>query len=492
MLKKHAQLFESLFTATDLLVVSCAWLFSYWIRFHSGYFVVDKGVPPFSDYLKMLIFVWFIWGFVFKRFGLYRAMRRYNRFKEAMELVKANALSIILFLSVTYLFREKDVEFSRLVFVVFVVVSTGFLLMARSFLRKILRAIRKNGLNQRHAIIVGSEGLAAEVAKRIHSHPEYGIELRGCLCREPQSLQGRARIVANSPVSLTVSAEADSSNPHHALSMQIIGSYADLPEILARGGVDQVIVALPLRDHDQMESIMDSIGDAMVDVRVIPDFYQFIKLGSLVEDFDGLPAMSIVSTPLMGINRVYKRIMDLVLGTVFFLMASPVMLVVALLVKLTSRGPIFYKQERMGLDGNVFNILKFRTMYTNAESRGARFARKHDPRVTPLGKILRKLNIDELPQLLNVILGHMSLVGPRPERPVFIEDFRHKFPKYMLRHKVQAGLTGWAQVNGWRGNTSIEKRVECDLYYIENWSLLFDLKIILLTFVRGFTDENAY
>ena len=202
--------------------------------------------------------------------------------------------------------------------------------------------------------------------------------------------------------------------------------------------------------------------------------------------------MSLTATPLSGINRLAKRVLDLIFGSLFFVLALPVMLAALVLVKVTSRGPIFYSQERMGLDGQVFSIYKFRTMYLEAESSGAKFAVAGDPRVTPVGKILRKLNIDELPQLLNVILGHMSLVGPRPERPVFIENFRKQIPRYMLRHKVQAGMTGWAQVNGWRGNTSIERRIEHDLYYIEHWSLALDLKIIGMTFAKSFLDRNAY
>jgi len=253
-----------------------------------------------------------------------------------------------------------------------------------------------------------------------------------------------------------------------------------------------VIVALPFSDHDCMEAVIFSVGDSMVDVRIVPDFHRFIQLGAQVDEFDGLPVVGLVSTPLYGINRLIKRVLDIVLASVSLLFAVPIILVSAALVKLTSRGPIFYSQDRVGLDGRTFTIYKLRTMHVDAEAGGAKFAVRGDSRVTLVGSFLRRLNIDELPQLANVLFGTMSLVGPRPERDVFIQEFKRHVPRYMLRHKVQAGMTGWAQVNGWRGNTSIERRIEHDLYYIEHWSLALDLKILGLTIINGFRDRNAY
>ena len=491
MLKKHAQLLELLFTASDIIIVSAAWLLSYWLRFYSGLMTVTKGIPPFSDYLKMLFFVALIWAFVFRVFHLYRPMRSEARVNEALVIVRANAFSVVLFLAAIYLFREKNVEFSRLVFGLFLFLSSTMLLVSRALLRSLLGAIRAKGYNLRYALIVGAGDLAQQVALRLYNHAEYGIELIGCLDRNeaPKQQARTPRIALQNNLAAKISL-AEEYAPDRELN--IIGGYRDLPRLLAQGGIDQIVVAIPLKDYELLPSIMDSIGDSMADVRIVPDYHEFIKLGSEVEELDGLPVMSVVSTPLFGFNLVCKRAMDLFFGLIFFALSLPVFIGVALAIKLTSRGPVFYTQERMGLDGRVFEIYKFRTMYINAESRGAKFARKGDPRVTPLGKVLRRFSIDEIPQLLNVILGNMSLVGPRPERPVFIEEFRKKFPRYMLRHKVQAGLTGWAQVNGWRGNTSIEKRVEYDLYYIENWSPLLDLRIIALTFWKCLSDENAY
>lgn len=483
MLKKNAQWFEGLFTVTDLVVVSAAWILSYWVRFSTEIIPVDKGIPPLSDYLRVLIFVWLIWAFVFRRFGLYRPMRGSSRLREVWALIRANAFAVLLFLAVTYLFREKSVPFSRLVFLIFWALSTSLTIAARTGIRQLLRNMRKRGYNLRYVLIVGAGALAAKVARRIRSHPEFGIQLIGCLANEAQV---EARKVGNA------SSMSTSSVAPVERGLRIIGSYADLPKLLEQGGIDQVVVALSLADHDRIEGVIESIGDSMVDVKVVPDFHQFIKLGSLIEEFDGLPVMSLASTPLHGFNRVAKRIFDVLTGTTFLILSLPVMGLAALLVKLSSRGPVFYSQERVGLDGRSFRIYKFRTMRTDAEVHGARFAVQGDPRVTFIGQWLRRLSIDELPQLINVIRGEMSLVGPRPERPVFISEFRRRIPDYMLRHKVQAGMTGWAQVNGWRGNTSIERRIEHDLYYIENWSLSFDLKIIGMTLIHSFRDRNAY
>lgn len=496
MLKRHSQLFEGLFAAADLAVVSVSWVASYWIRFQSDLIPIDKGIPNFLDYAKMLIFVWFIWASVFRRFNLYRPMRGRRKLHEIWLLVKANAFACLILIALTYLFREKSIEFSRLVFLIFWGMSTLMTVLARSMVRKLLRAMRRRGYNRRYALIVGAGPLAEKVARRMLAHRELGVELIGALSRDvvdindPTPLSTANRGSNGSPLPMKSSNNA-SSNASSA-PFKIVGVYEDLPRFLASGNVDQVIVAMPLCDHDVMEQVVNSVGDSMVDLKIIPDVHQFIQLGSLIEEFEGLPVVSLASTPLIGVNRVLKRIVDIVLSATFLVVFSPLLLLIAVLVKLTSRGPIFYSQERMGLDGRMFYIYKFRSMHIYAERRGARFTTKDDPRTTTLGRILRKTNLDELPQLWNVLWGQMSLVGPRPERPVFIEEFRQHVPRYMLRHKVQAGMTGWAQVHGWRGNTSIERRIEHDLYYIEHWSLVLDLKILFLTLLRGFRDRNAY
>jgi len=509
MLKKHTQLFEAFFTASDLLIVSLAWGLAYWVRFSSGLIPVEKGIPELTDYARMLLFIWLVWAYVFRKFRLYRPMRGSNRAREAWKVIRANSLSVVVLLALTYLFREKSVPFSRLVFLVFWGFSTVMLLSSRGMIRTFLRAMRRRGYNLRHVLVVGSGELAEKVVAGMEEHPEYGTVCVGCLASSVSEEGGYAGNGGKQQLLIPDGPQPFSVGPHVALASldddergesegvgsiqnRIIGSYQDLPAILRDNSIDSVIIAMPLGDHAHMEKIIDTVADEMVDIRIVPDVHRFIRLGSQIEDFDGLPVVSLAATPMFGINLMVKRMFDLVLGAFFLILALPVMTVTALLVKLTSRGPVFFRQERTGLDGNTFNILKFRTMKVDAEKDGARFAVKGDTRVTSIGGFLRHYNIDELPQLWNVVRGQMSLVGPRPERPVFIEEFSKHIPKYMLRHKVQAGMTGWAQVNGWRGNTSIEKRIEHDLFYIENWSVLLDLKIIFKTFIDGFRDSNAY
>jgi Undecaprenyl-phosphate glucose phosphotransferase len=250
--------------------------------------------------------------------------------------------------------------------------------------------------------------------------------------------------------------------------------------------VDQIYVALPLEAHRQMLQVIEDASKEMIDVKIVPDVIQFIALRARIEDLDGIPIINLSDLPLQGFNSLVKRLVDLAVSVLALIVLAIPLAVVAMMIRLTSKGPVFYRQVRMSLDGSRFTVYKFRSMHHNAEAdTGPVWARDEDPRTTPLGRWLRRLDIDELPQLLNVVRGEMSLVGPRPERPYFVEQFKHRFPQYMLRHKVKSGITGWAQVNGWRGNTSIEERIDHDLYYIENWSLRLDVKIMWLTLVRG-------
>jgi len=467
MLKQKRQLFEILFLGTDLIAITVAWILSYWLRFESGVIPVDKGVPDFGSYLMMLLFIWVIWAFVFRRMGLYRPMRGVRRIREIWLLLNANALSILLLLSFTYLLREKSVPYSRLVFVYFGVLATVATVLQRSFVRFLLREARRRGYNLRYLLIVGAGNVAGDIATRLRLHRELGFQLVGCLSKTGEESRGPKGV-------------------------PILGGYDDVAPLIQKLDIDQVMVCLPLEDNALLPGVMEQIGDSLVDVKIVPDIYQFVTLGGEIEEFEGLPVINLRSTQLEGINLVAKRSLDVLLGSLLLVLFSRILLVLAILVKVTSRGPIFFQQERVSVDGSHFSILKFRTMRTDAEEQGPGWTKEGDSRVTVIGGLLRKWSLDELPQLVNVIRGDMSMVGPRPERPVFIKEFRRHIPRYMLRHKVPAGITGWAQINGWRGDTSIDKRIECDLYYIENWSLLLDLKILFLTIFRGFRNRNAY
>lgn len=467
MLKQKRQLFEYLFAIADLMVVSVAWLIAYWARFHLDLVPADKGIPDFAQYVSMLLFIWIIWAFVFRKMGLYKPMRGVRRTRELWVLVNGNALAILLLISVTYLFREKSSQFSRLVFVYFWFLATLLTVLERSVLRFFLREVRRKGYNLRYMLIVGAGRVAADMVSRVRLHQELGVQLVGCLARTDEHARGPGGI-------------------------PIVGTYADLPRVLECADIDQIVVAVPLEDQYILPSIMTELKDSVLDIKIIPDLYQFASIGGAIEEFEGLPVISLQGCPLDGINLFSKRIVDVAIAGSALCVLSPLLFLIAVLVKLTSRGPILFKQERVSFDGTRFRIVKFRTMYTNAEAKGPGWTKPGDSRVTPLGRILRSTSLDELPQLLNVLRGDMSLVGPRPERPVFIKDFRQRIPRYMLRHKVPAGITGWAQVNGWRGDTSIDKRIEHDLFYIENWSLWLDMKIILMTFLNGFKNRNAY
>lgn len=464
MLKQKRQLFEILFIATDLVVVTCAWLLAYWLRFETDFIEIDKGVPAFRHYLSMLVFIWLIWAFVFKRMGLYRPMRGVRRTHEIWLLVNANALSVLMFIAVTFLFREKSIPFSRLVFLYFGVLACCFTIVQRLWLRSFLREIRRRGYNLRYMLIVGAGDVASDVVKKVRQQKELGIQLVGCLAPE-----GHVSTVSN--------------------SLPVLGGYSSLGKIVRSIDIDQVVLALPIEESREIPGLMEQIGDTLVDVKIVPDLYRFISLGGYIQEFEGLPVISVQEAPM---NLVTKRIVDVILSIFLIILFAPIMLAIALLIKGTSRGPVFYRQQRVSYDGTPFAILKFRTMSTDAEQSGPGWTTPGDSRVTALGKLLRTTSLDELPQLFNVLAGDMSIVGPRPERPVFIKQFRTMVPRYMLRHKVPAGMTGWAQVNGWRGDTSIDKRIEFDLYYIENWSLLLDFKILFLTLIRGFRNTNAY
>jgi Undecaprenyl-phosphate glucose phosphotransferase len=319
-------------------------------------------------------------------------------------------------------------------------------------------------------LIVGSGDLGRMVADRILDHGELGFTVMGFVDDR---------------------AGASDSIGHRGLP--VLGTVQDTPDVCSRDHIDVIYVALPIEEHVKMLGVVEFATRECVDVHVVPDLLQFIALRARLEDLDGLPIISINDVPLRGMNSVIKRVVDVALSATVVLIGAVPTLVIAWLIRRSSPGPVFYTQERMGLDGKAFTVYKFRSMQVDAEDvTGPIWARDNDPRVTPIGRWLRRHDVDELPQFWNVLRGDMSIVGPRPERPFFVEQFKHRIPQYMLRHKVKAGITGWAQINGLRGQTSIEKRIEYDLYYIENWSVRLDLKIMWLTLVRGFFHKHAY
>jgi Undecaprenyl-phosphate glucose phosphotransferase len=468
MLKKHAQFFKSLFIISDLVVVALAWILSYIIRF--DLFPITPpllGVPTFSTHVQFVVPLWVIWGLVSGKFNLYRPRRIEHYLREILDIGKSLTFTLIILVAIIYLLRR--FEFSRLAFLHFWILGALGLVTSRFIARKALKNLRRRGYNQRFAVIAGTGELGRKVQEKIDLFPELGIRVTGFLSSHAEELRKKIR------------------------GIPIIGMYADLERILDQNHVDIFFIALPVSESEYLQDLLWKLQDHLSDIKVVPGAYEFINLRGGIDELDGLPFVSLRNSPLYGWNRVFKRVFDLALGSFLLLVLAPLLAVIALLVKMSSKGPIVYRQERVGMDGHSFEILKFRTMKADAEvETGPVWAKADDPRRTRIGTFLRKTGLDELPQLFNVLLGEMSLVGPRPERPNFVEEFRRTIPSYMLRHKIKTGITGWAQINGWRGNTSLEKRIEHDLFYIQHWSIGFDLRILLMTLWKGFFNKSAY
>jgi Undecaprenyl-phosphate glucose phosphotransferase len=467
LLKKYNQVFITFLFFLDLCFISLAWFLAYLLRFESGFIGVTKEVPSWGQHLPLLVILLLVCGVVFNMTGLYGSKRLTSLPKEVFDLIKAMTVSVLIFVSLAYFFKEY--RYSRLTIFYFWFLTILFTALSRSYARHLLKSLRKKGFNLRYVLVIGEGDLGQKLIQSFQSHPELGLKAVGFLS---DSREDVGRIIEG---------------------VSVLGTHQDLHEVLRRGGIDQVFIALPFHLHERIKDILASLKNELVTIKVVSDLYDFVTLRGGVDELDGLPIINIQDTPLLGWGKIAKRALDIVLSAGGLLVLSPLMAAIAVLIKATSPGPVFFRQERMGFDGKIFRMLKFRSMIANAEQEtGSIWARPDDPRRTSVGVFLRKTSLDELPQLLNVLKGEMSLVGPRPERPELIEKFKYNIPNYMLRHKIKAGMTGWAQVNGWRGNTSLEKRIEHDLYYIENWSLSLDLRILLLTLWKGWTNKHAY
>jgi len=451
----------------DAVLIASAWMAAYWLRFHVG-IPAPLGNPGVGAYLQALAVILPLWFVLFRSYGIYEPQRTESLIHEAGQVVRATALGIVLLIAVSFFTRSYF--YSRGVVAAFSVLAPVLLIGFRVALRLGLRSLRRQGFNLRYVLVVGGGVLADEIIERIHAHPEAGLRVRGVLAEglvEAPDVRG----------------------------VPVVGGYGALKVALHQEGdrVDQVIIALPSDQSAALEKVLADLDDEMVNVHLAPDLLHVMTLRASVENLDGLPIINLRESPMMGWAAVQKRCFDIAVSCAGLVLFAPVMGLIALAIYASSGAPILYVQERMGLDGRIFGMIKFRTMIEGAEQEsGPVWTSPEDKRRTRVGALLRRFSVDELPQLWNVLRGDMSLVGPRPERPVFIEEFRREIPGYMLRHRVKSGLTGWAQVHGWRGNTSIHERVEHDLYYIQNWSLGLDLQILLMTLVRGSSDTNAY
>ena len=472
MVKRYNRLLIGFYVLTDGLLAAWAFLLAYLVRFESGLVPVTKGYPPIEQYLAVMPFVAVLTPLAFQLQGVYRLRRGRSRIDDFFAVLVGSVLAVVfgvvctLYVQAYYLSEEAKArgafEVSQLVWLLFLGFNVVLTYLSRETIRELLERRFRAGIGLKRILIAGAGDLGRMVADRMLQHRELGYQVVGFV--------------------------DDRAGGDHIgyRGLPLLGPLAEVAEIAQRERVDHLYVALPLEEHSKLLDLIEITSREFIDVKVVPDLLQFITLRARLEDLDGLPIINVNDVPLQGLNAWIKRTLDIV-----FSAAAPAVLaipgaIIAALVKLSSPGPIFYSQERMGLDGKAFKVYKFRSMRLDAEeASGPIWARDNDPRVTRIGWWLRRLDLDEVPQFWNVLKGDMSIVGPRPERPFFVEQFKHRIPQYMLRHKVKAGITGWAQVNGWRGNTSLEKRIEFDLYYIENWSVTLDIKIMWLTLVRG-------
>ena len=466
MIQNQARRLRATFLASDVAATCAALLASWVIRFETVW-PTPLGVQPVSNYVRLLPVVAVLWPAVFYFHRLYQVRRDRSTIDEVLAVVLAASLATLLLVGLLSFWRVWS--FPRTLLLLFLLLDVLLVSLGRLAIWRYLEKVWAAGVGVRRALVVDAGDAGRAVADKLLDHPAAGIKPVGFADDAPER---RDTVYRGLPV---------------------LGTTGDVRALLQAHEVDTLFLALPADAHRTLFGVLKDVGNEIVDVRFVPDLFQLVTSRAGIEDFDGLPVINLTQRPLEGWNSLVKRSMDVVLSAGGLVVLSVILPFVAVAIWLEDRGPVFYTQERMGLDGRLFRILKFRSMRVGAEDgTGAVWAKEGDPRRTRVGAFLRSTSLDEVPQLVNILRGDMSLVGPRPERPEFVREFKETYPQYMLRHRVRAGLTGWAQVHGWRGNTSLSKRVEYDLYYIENWSLALDLRILWLTATRSFRDENAY
>lgn len=427
----------------------------------------DVGVLPPEFYMMVLLVVVPFLLLLYYACNLYTPKRVQGRRLEGGNILKANLICGLTLMAALFWFKQGDV--SRIVLGVFMALNVTLTVIERNIVRMVLMNARRIGLNQKYVLLVGYSRAAEEYIDRIVQNPQWGYKILGIL--DDNVVPGTLY-----------------------KNVEVLGFTESLSYILEGNHPDEIAITLGLNEYDKLEHIVAMCEKSGVHTKFIPDYSKIIPTRPYTEDLLGLPVVNIRHVPLTNtFNMMIKRVFDLVGASVCIVLFSPVMLITAILIKLTSKGPLIFTQERVGLHNRPFKMYKFRSMEVQSkQEEKAGWTTKNDPRVTGIGKFIRRTSIDELPQLFNVLKGEMSLIGPRPERPQFVEKFREEIPRYMVKHQVRPGMTGWAQVNGYRGNTSIKKRIDYDLYYIENWTMGLDIKILFLTVFKGFINKNAY
>ena len=469
MIKDNQKLFNRLHLLVDAIVVAISYLLAWYIKFCTVFADTEPGAGALDmgTYFSFLYFVVPEYIILYYFFNMYAPKRATRRKYEIGGILKANTVGIVLFIVVLYMIKQQHL--SRFMMGAFFVINIVLTTICRTLIRNTLLYFRKKGYNLKYILLIGYSRAAEEYITRINANPQWGYVVRGILDdRIPSGTMYKG--------------------------VKVVGRIENIRYILPENKLDEIAITLALKDYDHLESIVDLCEKSGVHTKFIPDYNSLVPSHPYTEDLMGLPVINIRYVPLTNtLNWVAKRAVDIIGSSLGIVISSPIMLIAAIAIKCTSSGPVIFKQERVGLHNRTFKMYKFRTMEMQRPSAEEKaWTVKDDPRVTGVGRFLRRTSLDELPQLFNILVGEMSLVGPRPERPQFVEKFKEEIPRYMIKHQVRPGLTGWAQINGYRGDTSIRKRVEYDLFYIENWTMALDIKIMFLTLFKGFINKNAY
>lgn len=466
MIKDNQRYLNRLHVVLDIVVTIVSYIAAWWLRIVVFQQPGEGTLAP-ETYFAALLGIVPIYVCLYSALNLYKSKRYSSAKREFFDIVRANFVGLIIFFVALYIINEPN--FSRSVVFIFCGINVLLTIAVRNGIRLFLRQIRKKGYNVKYIVLVGYSRAAEEYIDRIIANPQWGYVVRGIL---------------------------DDHIPAGTLyrGVKVVGRVDNLYYVLPENKLDEIAITLSLEDYDRLEEIVGLCEKSGVHTKFIPDYNSVIPSRPYTEDLSGLPVINIRRVPLTNtLNWVIKRIVDIIGACVAIVLFSPVMLISAIAIKASGDGPIIFKQERVGLHNKTFQMYKFRTMAVQKhQDESKAWTVKNDPRVTKIGKLLRRTSLDEMPQFFNILKGDMSLVGPRPERPVFVDKFKEEIPRYMIKHQVRPGLTGWAQVNGYRGDTSIRKRIDCDIYYIENWSFGFDIKILFMTVFKGFINKNAY
>lgn len=468
MIRNNQRFLIQLYIIVDFLFIQVSFTLAWWLKFKSGFMQFQDALP-----IEIYAFWSLIYGLISILTGtlisFYTAKRKKRFSDEAIKLIQIHLISLLAVLSL--MFFVKQIDISRDYLALYISFNIILILLYRYFLKQCLKHFRRKGFNKQFVLIIGAGSIGCKFYDNLRTHSELGYEVVGFL-EDYWTFTGK---------------ELEYYKP-------VLGKVNELDEVLQQYIIDEVVLALPLYDHPKYARIISICEKAGVRTLIIPDFFDFLPARPYFDNFAGMPMINVRDIPLdLTGNRLVKRVFDIIFSSFAIIITSPIMLLVAIGIKLTSKGPIVFKQERVGLNRRKFSMYKFRSMRVLPEGAvDTGWTTENDPRRTKFGAFLRKTSLDELPQFFNVLAGQMSVVGPRPERPYYVEQFRDEIPKYMVKHHVRPGITGYAQANGLRGDTSIEDRIEHDIFYIENWSILLDIKIICKTVLQGFVNKNAY